>query len=63
MLLLGKIALYIAGIAAGLLLLIPIMCMVEFIIRNAMYLAEILVDGIVDGLNWVSQLFKRKHKK
>tara|TARA_R110001583_G_scaffold86387_1_gene225722 strand:+ start:273 stop:464 length:192 start_codon:yes stop_codon:yes gene_type:complete len=63
MLLLGKIALYIAGIAAGLLLLIPIVCIIAFIVRNAMYIAEILVDGIVDGLNWVSQIFKRKHKK
>jgi hypothetical protein len=47
MFLLGKIALYIAGITAGLLLLIPIVYIAHFIIRNALYLADIIVDGII----------------
>jgi len=63
MLFLGKIALYIAGITAGIVILIPIICMVDFVLKNALYLSEIIVDSALDGLNKLSQIFKRKHKK
>jgi len=63
MLLLGKIALYIAGITAGLVLLVPIICMVHFIMDNAMYLSEAIIDEITNLGSRLSQKFKRKHKK
>tara|TARA_R110000744_G_C19278440_1_gene553309 strand:- start:23 stop:214 length:192 start_codon:yes stop_codon:yes gene_type:complete len=63
MLLLGKIALYIAGITAGLVLLVPIICMAHFIRDNAMYLLEAIIDEITDLGSRISQKLKRKHKK
>jgi uncharacterized protein YpuA (DUF1002 family) len=55
MLLLGK--------TAGLVLLVPIICMVHFIMDNAMYLSEAIIDEITDLGSRLSQKFKRKHKK
>lgn len=63
MLLLGKIALYIAGITAGFVILIPLLCIIRFITDNAMYLSEAIIDEITDLGSRLSQKFKRKHKK
>ncbi len=63
MLFLGKIALYIAGITAGIVILVPLICMVDFILKNALYLSEAIVDEITNLGSRLSQKFKRKHKK
>jgi hypothetical protein len=60
MLLLGKVAAYIAGATAILLLLVPIICITHFVIRNAMYLSDVIVDEII---RLSQSLFKRNHKK
>ena len=60
MLLLGKIAAYVAGATAMLLLLVPIICITHFVIRNAMYLADILVDEIIRLSQLLFDKFKRK---
>jgi len=63
MLLLGKIMLYIAGAAATIAILIPLLCMTHFIIRNNLYLLEAIMDEILDLGSRISQKFKRKPKK
>jgi|TARA_R100000322_G_scaffold151774_1_gene109278 hypothetical protein len=63
MLLLGKIAAYIAGATAMLLLLIPIICITHFVMRNAMYLADVIVDEIIRLSQNLFEKLKRKHKK
>tara|TARA_Y100000361_G_scaffold133655_1_gene132085 strand:- start:290 stop:478 length:189 start_codon:yes stop_codon:yes gene_type:complete len=60
MLSLGKIAAYVAGATAMLLLLVPIICITHFVIRNAMYLADILVDEIIRLSQLLFDKFKRK---
>jgi len=60
MLLLGKIAAYIAGATAILLLLVPMICITHFVIRNAMYLADILVDEIIRLSQILFDKIKRK---
>ena len=63
MLLLGKIAAYIAGATAMLLLLIPIIWITHFVMRNAMYLADVIVDEIIRLSQNLFEKLKRKHKK
>jgi hypothetical protein len=60
MLFMGNMALYIAGITAGIVLLVPIICMTIFIMDNAAYLSEAVVDEVTDLIH---KIFKRKHKK
>ena len=60
MLLLGKIAAYIAGATAILLLLVPIICITHFVIRNAMYLADVIVDEIIRLSQILFDKIKRK---
>ena len=60
MLLLGKIAAYVVGATAMLLLLVPIICITHFVIRNAMYLADILVDEALRLSQLLFDKFKRK---
>tara|TARA_R110000751_G_scaffold231897_1_gene333102 strand:+ start:231 stop:422 length:192 start_codon:yes stop_codon:yes gene_type:complete len=63
MLLLGKIALFIAVSTAIIAILVPLLCMAHFIIRNNVYLLEAVIDEIADLGSRLSQKFKRKHKK
>jgi|TARA_R100000005_G_C4888547_1_gene136588 hypothetical protein len=60
MLLLGKIAAYIAGATAILLLLVPMICITHFVIRNAMYLADVIVDEIIRLSQILFDKIKRK---
>jgi hypothetical protein len=60
MLLLGKIAAYMAGATAMLLLLIPMICITHFVIRNAMYLADVIVDEIIRLSQILFDKIKRK---
>ena len=55
--------LYIAGAAATIAILIPLLCMTHFIIRNNLYLLEAIMDEILDLGSRISQKFKRKPKK
>jgi len=60
MLLLGKLTAYLIGIFAGIAILVPLLCITVFIMDNAAYLSEAIIDEIT---NLIHKIFKRNHKK
>ena len=63
MLLLYKISMALAFIGVTIVIFIPILCFVDFVLKNALYLSEAIIDEIVEFLEKKFGKPKKEKKK